>query len=54
MSKSISLTIDGKAVIVPEGTTVLQACEQASSPWPLAMMCGQEFLQGERWIRRGR
>jgi len=32
--KPITLTIDGKAVTVPEGTTVLQACEQANSPVP--------------------
>ncbi len=29
-----TLTIDGKQVMVPEGTTVLQACEQAKSPVP--------------------
>ena len=28
-AKSLTLTIDGKAVAVPEGTTVLQACERA-------------------------
>jgi len=32
--KTITLTIDGKPVTVPEGTTVLQACEQAGSPVP--------------------
>ena len=32
--KSVTLTIDGKSVTVPEGTTVLQACEQAQSPVP--------------------
>ena len=32
--KSMTLTIDGKPVTVPEGTTVLQACEQAGSPVP--------------------
>jgi hypothetical protein len=53
-AKQITLTVDGKSVTVPGGTTVLQACEQADSPWPLATMCGQEFLQGERWTRRGR
>jgi len=34
VSKQITLTIDGKPVTVPEGTTVLQACEQANSPVP--------------------
>jgi len=34
MAKQITLTIDGKPVTVPEGTTVLQACEQAGSPVP--------------------
>ena len=29
-----TLTIDGKSVTVPDGATVLQACEQASSPVP--------------------
>ncbi len=29
-----TLTIDGKTVTVPEGATVLQACEQAGSPVP--------------------
>lgn len=29
-----TLTIDGKPVTVPEGTTLLQACEQAGSPVP--------------------
>ena len=29
-----TLTIDGKSVTVPEGTTVLQACELAGSPVP--------------------
>jgi NADH-quinone oxidoreductase subunit G len=33
-SKQVNLTIDGKPVAVPEGTTVLQACEQAGSPVP--------------------
>ncbi len=33
-TKTITLTIDGKQVTVPEGTTVLQACEQAGSPVP--------------------
>ena len=32
--KQITLTIDGKSVAVPEGTTVLQACEKAASPVP--------------------
>ncbi|MBI4003964.1 MAG: molybdopterin-dependent oxidoreductase [Candidatus Omnitrophica bacterium] len=32
--KYISLTVDGKTVTVPEGTTVLQACEKAQSPVP--------------------
>ncbi|MCI0534687.1 MAG: 2Fe-2S iron-sulfur cluster-binding protein, partial [Verrucomicrobiales bacterium] len=32
--KSITLTVDGKPVTVPEGTTVLQACEKARSPVP--------------------
>jgi len=32
--KQITLTIDGKPVTVPEGTTVLQACEKAQSPVP--------------------
>ncbi|MBI3320902.1 MAG: molybdopterin-dependent oxidoreductase [Candidatus Omnitrophica bacterium] len=32
--KQITLTIDGKPVMAPEGTTVLQACEQAGSPVP--------------------
>jgi len=32
--KQITLTIDGKAVTVPDGTTVLQACEKANSPVP--------------------
>ena len=31
---TVTLTIDGKAVSVPEGTTVPQACEQANSPVP--------------------
>ncbi len=30
----ITLTIDGKSVTVPDGTTVLQACEKAASPVP--------------------
>jgi NADH-quinone oxidoreductase subunit G len=29
-----TLTIDGKPITVPEGTTVLQACEKAQSPIP--------------------
>ncbi len=29
-----TLTIDGKPITVPEGTTILQACEQAGSPVP--------------------
>lgn len=33
-SKQITLTIDGKPVMVPEGTTVLQACEKGGSPVP--------------------
>ena len=33
-AKQITLTIDGKTVTVPEGTTVLQACEKAASPVP--------------------
>ena len=32
--KHVTLTIDGKSVTVPEGTTVLQACEQVTSPVP--------------------
>lgn len=32
--KKITLTVDGKPVTVPDGTTVLQACEQAQSPVP--------------------
>ncbi len=32
--KQITLTIDGKPVTVPDGTTVLQACEKADSPVP--------------------
>ncbi|MBI3324514.1 MAG: molybdopterin-dependent oxidoreductase [Candidatus Omnitrophica bacterium] len=32
--KQVTLTVDGKIVTVPEGTTVLQACEQARSPVP--------------------
>ena len=32
--KTLTLTIDGKQVTVPEGTTVLQACEKAQSPVP--------------------
>ncbi len=32
--KQITLTIDEKPVTVPEGTTVLQACEKAGSPVP--------------------
>ncbi len=33
-AKRLTLTIDGKPVTVPEGTIVLQACEQANSPVP--------------------
>ena len=33
-AKTVTLIIDGKSVTVPEGTTVLQACEQAQSPVP--------------------
>ncbi|MBI3011592.1 MAG: (2Fe-2S)-binding protein, partial [Candidatus Omnitrophica bacterium] len=33
-AKPVTLRIDGKSVTVPEGTTVLQACEQAGSPVP--------------------
>ena len=33
-AKQITVTIDGKSVTVPEGTTVLQACERAGSPVP--------------------
>ncbi len=33
-AKTITLTIDEKPVTVPEGTTVLQACERAGSPVP--------------------
>ena len=33
-SKQITLAIDGKPVTVPDGTTVLQACEKAGSPVP--------------------
>ena len=33
-TKQVTLTIDGKPVTVPEGTTVLQACEKANSPVP--------------------
>jgi NADH-quinone oxidoreductase subunit G len=33
-AKQITLTIDGKTVTVPDGTTVLQACEKAQSPVP--------------------
>ena len=32
--KSVTLSIDGKSVTVPEGTIVLQACERAGSPVP--------------------
>ncbi len=32
--KQVTLMIDGKSVTVPEGTTVLQACEKADSPVP--------------------
>lgn len=31
---SVTLTIDGKRVSVPQGTTVLQACERVQSPVP--------------------
>jgi NADH dehydrogenase/NADH:ubiquinone oxidoreductase subunit G len=34
LTKQITLTVDGKAVTVPVGTTVLQACEKAGSPVP--------------------
>ena len=33
-AKTLTLTIDGKHVTVPDGTTVLQACEKAQSPVP--------------------
>ncbi len=33
-TKLVTLTVDEKKVEVPEGTTVLQACEQAGSPVP--------------------
>ena len=33
-AKTLTLTIDGKPVTVPDGTTVLQACEKAQSPVP--------------------
>ncbi|MBI4343409.1 MAG: molybdopterin-dependent oxidoreductase [Candidatus Omnitrophica bacterium] len=33
-AKPITLTIDGKTMTVPDGTTVLQACEKAGSPVP--------------------
>jgi NADH-quinone oxidoreductase subunit G len=33
-AKQITLTIDKKLVTVPEGTTLLQACEKAGSPIP--------------------
>ena len=33
-TKQVTLTIDGKTVTVPDGTTVLQACEKAVSPVP--------------------
>ena len=33
-ARTITLTIDGKQITVPEGTTVLQACEKAGSPVP--------------------
>lgn len=33
-AKTITLTVDEKPVTVPEGTTVLQACERAGSPVP--------------------
>ncbi|MBI3083263.1 MAG: molybdopterin-dependent oxidoreductase [Candidatus Omnitrophica bacterium] len=32
--KQVTVTVDGKQVTVPEGTTVLQACEKAGSPVP--------------------
>ncbi len=34
VTKQITLTVDGKSVTVPDGTTVLQACEKAQSPVP--------------------
>ncbi|MBI2093976.1 MAG: molybdopterin-dependent oxidoreductase [Candidatus Omnitrophica bacterium] len=33
-SRLITLTIDSKTVTVPQGTTILQACEKANSPVP--------------------
>ena len=33
-AKTVTLTIDGQQVTVPEGTTVLRACEKADSPVP--------------------
>ena len=33
-TKQITLTVDGKSVTVPDGTTVLQACQKANSPVP--------------------
>ncbi|MBI3996325.1 MAG: molybdopterin-dependent oxidoreductase [Candidatus Omnitrophica bacterium] len=33
-SKQITLTVDGKPITVPDGTTILQACEKAGSPVP--------------------
>jgi NADH-quinone oxidoreductase subunit G len=33
-AKLVSLTVDGKTVAVPEGSLVIQACEQAQSPVP--------------------
>ncbi len=33
-AKTITLTIDGKPVTVPDGTTILQACEKVGSPVP--------------------
>ena len=41
-AKTVTLTIDGKPVTVPEGTTVLQVCERAGN------------LAGEAWTRLGR
>jgi NADH dehydrogenase/NADH:ubiquinone oxidoreductase subunit G len=35
-ARNVTLTIDGKSVTVPEGTTVLQAREKAGSPVPFA------------------
>jgi len=33
-TNTVTLTVDGKSVTVPQGTTVLQACEKAASPVP--------------------